>query len=581
MGNDTEQTDSEIRRDSTEDADTQTQGSKTAEDGEETTENMDEDGFVFNGTPDNVSSEEPSNKSSKHQHSTESTEQKEGKDVSDSSHDKSVSANQTGLDQYNSEPRQDSPAERNKNENSGEGNQQGTGGNSRDQKGSSQNIGVNSDRERHSNEDVDASADGQNNDEMDVLEKKLTGDESDLSVTEDTENVRREPQSKPSTQTHGEGGDIEQRTETGTEESDSIPKLSRFTHDGVVPEKVHSGSHVTPQIPESGGGRGVEKRQTGMYKTQMPGDPDETGSAPNTGSILEEGTDVDLYEVLDRVKNGSKTVAKRTYTQLNRLGELSSSIYVENGLEAWGAAVGTGGLLVLLLFVFVLQLILPLMPALIIGGSIGLALVAPVAWRGWRTGIEREKILRIEEARGETAAEAVPLVTDNKNVVRNKAALVVASVAQEAPGKVIRESSHNINEIFEFLVSGATKDGESAIACADALMYFSRDYPEYASNHEHVFYELLETAKDPVRGRITVAIANEARNRGEVTDEHVSEVTSVTESHDPDARKYAAIALGILGTDHAEAVLHELQTDSHPDVQEEARRGLKTIRGEE
>ncbi|MFP8957679.1 AAA family ATPase [Natrialbaceae archaeon A-CW3] len=180
-----------------------------------------------------------------------------------------------------------------------------------------------------------------------------------------------------------------------------------------------------------------------------------------------------------------------------------------------------------------------------------------------------------ERANPKTAAQARQYLTHYDHETRNNAMHTIAIASQETPGKVVKQVPVDVNTLVAEIVT-ALEDRYAPVrvAAAEALTWYSRDYPEAVAPHTNAVIDAMSYTGAGINGNMAIVLGLLGRHDPSKADEFAKIIAEVAADDDPDVRRNVAIGLSKLDSNYAKQVLRELADDNHPGVHEIARNTL-------
>lgn len=158
--------------------------------------------------------------------------------------------------------------------------------------------------------------------------------------------------------------------------------------------------------------------------------------------------------------------------------------------------------------------------------------------------------------------------------IRRISLLLVADTVSGSPGKAVKYSSYDPDEIGEALIKAIPEvDEESAEHLLEGINWLSRDYPTAVKPYASQFKELLKVNSTPIQSH-SVDILGSIGNISSKKPAYVEAIKSAVTDDDAEVRKSAVTALGQLPCSESLKLLKKLSSDTDPAVQEQA---LETI----
>lgn len=148
-----------------------------------------------------------------------------------------------------------------------------------------------------------------------------------------------------------------------------------------------------------------------------------------------------------------------------------------------------------------------------------------------------------ERSTPEAGAEAISLLGRGNKRVRTIASGVVANGCRAAPGKIVKQSSKDVEEIVARLVARLT-DSVSAVRAnaAASLKFFARDYPTVVIAHVDAVGHALTSTDSSVQTEAALAAGNLIAAYPDRAEQFREPLSALCSDEDPEVRAAACIA---------------------------------------
>ncbi|RRJ30545.1 AAA family ATPase [Halocatena pleomorpha] len=186
----------------------------------------------------------------------------------------------------------------------------------------------------------------------------------------------------------------------------------------------------------------------------------------------------------------------------------------------------------------------------------------------WNDRLRKRAYELQERSTPEAGAEAISLLGRRDRRVRTVAAAVVANGCRVAPGKVVKQSSKDVETIVVRLVRRLTDSVHDVRAnAAVSVKFFARDYPETVIEHADPIRNTLTASDSSVQTDAALAVGNLIAAFPDRADEFREPLSELCSDEDPEVRAAACVAFGYVpGANPAD--LNELSDDPSPLVTE-------------
>ncbi|UPM43353.1 AAA family ATPase [Halocatena salina] len=173
-----------------------------------------------------------------------------------------------------------------------------------------------------------------------------------------------------------------------------------------------------------------------------------------------------------------------------------------------------------------------------------------------------------ERSTPEAGAEAISLLGRRDKQVRTVAASVIAHSCRGAPGKVVKQSSKDAEEIVARLVRRLGDSvGNVRANAAVALKFFARDYPDAVIEHADAVQNALTSSDSSVQTHTALAAGNLVAAFPDRADQFREPLSELCSDEDPEVRGAACVAFGHF-PGSIPPDLNELSDDPSPVVSE-------------
>jgi len=162
--------------------------------------------------------------------------------------------------------------------------------------------------------------------------------------------------------------------------------------------------------------------------------------------------------------------------------------------------------------------------------------------------------------------------------IRFEAAHALVSIISESPGKAIKYSSKDPEEICEILIQQLQKDErEIQELCIQCLSWISRDYRRVLLPHAELFAKLIRSDHTPFQIHSTTILGNLELSSSEEVKKCANMIKPAVKDPDADVRAKAAKSLGNLPCEYSLNMLHHLEEDVDSEVCQRASESLSKV----
>lgn len=161
--------------------------------------------------------------------------------------------------------------------------------------------------------------------------------------------------------------------------------------------------------------------------------------------------------------------------------------------------------------------------------------------------------------------------------IQRTSVLLVANILSGSPGKAIKYSSYQPDEIGEVLVEAIPEVNEgSAEKILEGVNWLSRDYPKAVKPYANKFKQLLKVTSTPIQCHSVEILGNIGRISSNKS-AYVNAIEPAVSDDDSDVRSSAISALSKLPCEESLKLLENLSTDTDPTVRKRASNTLHQI----
>lgn len=154
--------------------------------------------------------------------------------------------------------------------------------------------------------------------------------------------------------------------------------------------------------------------------------------------------------------------------------------------------------------------------------------------------------------------------------IQRTSVLLVAHIISGSPGKAIKYSSYEPDEIGEVLVEAIPEvNEESAVNILEGVNWLSRDYPTAVEPYAGQFKQLLKVTSTPIQCHSVEILGNIGRMSSNKK-AYVNAIKPAVSDDDSDVRSSAVSALSKLPCEESLKLLENLSTDTDPTVRDQA-----------
>lgn len=188
----------------------------------------------------------------------------------------------------------------------------------------------------------------------------------------------------------------------------------------------------------------------------------------------------------------------------------------------------------------------------------------------------REVLELQEQGSPDAAAQALSHLDSAVDETRVAASYTIATAAESGPGKVIKASGHEPEEIVTKLAE-RLDDEEAKMQnnAATALRWFSEDYPEAVAPHEEEILAALNSRVSGTQAQAAIVLGNLGQHNADRADEYVEQLGTLVDDHDHEVRQATAVGLAQLPSQTATELLERLADDRNDEVKQTAKELLE------
>lgn len=178
----------------------------------------------------------------------------------------------------------------------------------------------------------------------------------------------------------------------------------------------------------------------------------------------------------------------------------------------------------------------------------------------------------------ENIDKAVQHLDHRRHDIQFEAARALMSIISNSPGKAIKYSAKDPEEICEILIQQLQKDDrEIQELCIQCLSWISRDYRRVLLPHAGLFAELIRSDHTPFQIHSTTILGNLELSSSEKIKKCVNAIKPAVKDPDADVRAAAATSLGNLPCEYSLKMLHHLKDDVDSEVCQRASESLSKV----
>lgn len=208
----------------------------------------------------------------------------------------------------------------------------------------------------------------------------------------------------------------------------------------------------------------------------------------------------------------------------------------------------------------------------LVAATLAVPITAYGGYRAYSLVSARNKLFEYSERPTyDNAAESFEYFDINDDVSRSLATYTVADVMEENPGKLIKKTGKDPEDVALEIVDLLHDDNEKVRANGShSTVFMSRDFPDTVLQYRDDVFAATKYPNSTIQGNAAIAAGNLAFYEPALRKEVLEHVEPLCDDPDHELRQHVCTALGHVHHERAAELLDGLANDPNPAVRQDA-----------